>query len=89
MKWDLITVSSLYLVAIAREQNQGELGHRRVRSMRDLRKSDLTWLKKIRSEAGKIVKERWDLAEGGVRFFVHYQPSYCDFPMSLPVPSPC
>jgi len=79
MKWDLITVSSLYLVAIAREKNQGELGPRRVRSMRDLRKSDLTWLKKIRSDAGKIVKERWDLAEGSVRFFIHYQPSYYHF----------
>lgn len=82
MKWDLITVSSLYLVAIARDlvlktgRREGEL--RRVRSMRDLRSSDLVWLKGIRKEAGRVVKEKWGLPEGSVRLYVHYQPSYCE-----------
>jgi m7GpppX diphosphatase len=80
MKWDLVTVSSLYLLAIARYQNQeGEIGPRRIRNMRDLKRGDLPWLKKLRREAGKIVKERWSLGEGSVRCFIHYQPSYCEF----------
>lgn len=79
MKWDLSTTSSLYLLAIARDQSQeDEIGRRRIRSIRDLRRGDLPWLKKIRAEAGKIVKERWGLSEGGVRHFIHYQPSYCE-----------
>jgi len=80
MKWDLLTVSSLYILAIARYHNQeGEITPRRIRSMRDLRRGDLSWLKKLRREASKIVKERWSLGEGSVRCFIHYQPSYCEF----------
>ena len=79
MKWDLITVSSLYILAIARYHNQeGEISSRRIRSMRDLRRGDLSWLKKLRREASRIVKERWSLGEGSVRYFIHYQPSYCE-----------
>ena len=86
MKWDLATVSSLYLVAIARDQNQaGETGLRHIHSMRDLRRGDLPWLKKIRREASKIMKERWNLSDGGVRFFIHYQPSYCETPFFLSI----
>ncbi|KIM76229.1 hypothetical protein PILCRDRAFT_653612 [Piloderma croceum F 1598] len=77
MKWDLVTVSSLYILAIARYHNQeGEISPRRIRSMRDLRRGDLSWLKKLREEASKIVKDRWSLGEGSVRCFIHYQPSY-------------
>src|SRR5258708_3372209 len=57
MKWDLITVSSLYILAIARYHNQeGEISPRLIRSMRDLRRGDLFWLKRLRKEANKIVK---------------------------------
>jgi len=80
MKWDLITVSSLYLVAIARDQSQeGGTGPRRIRCMRDLRRGDLPLLNKIRRKAGKIVKARWGLGEGGVRCYIHYHPSYYHF----------
>jgi m7GpppX diphosphatase len=79
MKWDLITVSSLYLLAIVRDQNKDEkMGLRRIRNMRDLDSGDLPWLKKLRREAGEIVKERWGLGDGSVRCFIHYQPSYCE-----------
>ena len=71
MKWDLITVSSLYLMAIALSRN--------IRSLRDLRKQHLPMLRSIRREATRIVKERWGLGEGSIRLFVHYQPSYCEF----------
>ena len=69
MKWDLITIPSLYLVAIAHSSS--------IRSLRDLRKVHLPMLRSIRAEATRIVKEKWGLDDGAVRFFVHYQPSYC------------
>lgn len=69
MKWDLTNTSTLYLVALT--LNRG------IRSLRDLRKEHIPMLKKIRREATRIVKERWDLDKGALRFYVHYQPSYC------------
>lgn len=84
MKWDLVTLSSLYLLAIARDQphdSQNKMSDegkfRRVHSMRDLRRGDVGWLKSIRFQAGRIVKERWGLDEKRVRCYIHYQPSYC------------
>lgn len=71
MKWDLSTVSALYLVALA-------LGHS-VRSLRDLRRVHVPMLKSIRSKAYSIVKERWALEPSELRCFVHYQPSYYHF----------
>ncbi|CDO73905.1 hypothetical protein BN946_scf185016.g62 [Trametes cinnabarina] len=68
MKWDLATVSSLYLVAIAFNRN--------IRSLRDLNKSHLGMLKSIRREAARVAKERWGLGHGSLRMFIHYQPSY-------------
>ncbi|KZP13422.1 scavenger mRNA decapping enzyme [Athelia psychrophila] len=81
MKWDLVTVSTLYLVAIARyrpvEDRDGI--STRTRSMRDLRRADIPWLNKIRHEAGRIVQEKWQLPLGSLRCFIHYQPSYYQF----------
>ena len=34
-------------------------------------------LKSIRSEAHRVVSEKWGLGQGSLRLFVHYQPSYC------------
>ena len=69
MKWDLKTVSSLYLVSIVQD--------RTIRSMRDLRKCHIGMLKDIRREAARIVSEKWGLGNGSLRIYVHYQPSYC------------
>ncbi len=69
MKWDLKTVSSLYLVALVQ--------NRSIRSLRDLNCSHLDLLKSIRREASRIVKERWGLGIGSLRMYIHYQPSYC------------
>jgi len=69
MKWDLKTVSSLYLVALVQ--------NRSIRSLRDLNRSHLGLLKSIRCEASRIVKERWGLGTGSLRMYIHYQPSYC------------
>jgi m7GpppX diphosphatase len=70
MKWDLETVSSLYLLALATDHG--------VESLRDLRKSHLPALKDIIVQANRIAKERWGLDEGSLRFYIHYQPSYCE-----------
>jgi m7GpppX diphosphatase len=69
MKWDLTTLSSLYLVAISLTDS--------VRSLRDLNKGHLPMLHSIRKEATRIVMEKWGLGKGALRFYVHYQPSYC------------
>lgn len=71
MKWDLKTVSSLYLLALATSDG--------VKSLRDLRRMHVPVLKSIRKEATRVVKESWGLEEGSLRFFVHYQPSYYHF----------
>lgn len=69
MKWDLTTISSLYLVAIVLSKD--------IRCLRDLRRKHLGMLKGIRREATNIMKARWGLPEGSARFYIHYQPSYC------------
>ena len=69
MKWDLINLSNLYLVAIALDRN--------IHSLRDLKKNHIPMLQAIRSEACRSIKERWGLDDDQLRFYVHYQPSYC------------
>ncbi|KAL5511752.1 hypothetical protein ACEPAH_4970 [Sanghuangporus vaninii] len=71
MKWDLTNISTLYLVALSL--------NRKIRSLRDLNRHHLLMLKNIRREASRIVKERWGLEKGSLRFYVHYQPSYYHF----------
>jgi hypothetical protein len=36
-------------------------------------------LRAIRREGSRVVKEKWGIGEGGLRMYVHYQPSYCEF----------
>lgn len=72
MKWDLTTVSTLYLLAIAVSRD--------IKSLRDLRKEHLPMLRSIRREACRVVHEKWGLEAGSLRFYVHYQPSYCQSP---------
>ncbi|KAJ6621418.1 HIT-like domain-containing protein, partial [Mycena sp. CBHHK59/15] len=75
MKWDLHTVRSLYLVAIVRDGN--------LRSLRDLRGNKalghVSLLKSIRREASSIAQDRWGIEHGGLRMYIHYQPSYYHF----------
>ncbi|KAJ7252736.1 scavenger mRNA decapping enzyme, partial [Mycena haematopus] len=75
MKWDLHTISSLYLIAIARDEN--------LHSLRDLRANKslghIALLKSIRREASIIAQEKWGVTRGGLRMYIHYQPSYYHF----------
>jgi len=71
MKWDLTTISSLYLMAIVQDCT--------IRSLRDLRKKHVPLLNAIRLEAGRVVQEKWGLGNGTLRIYIHYQPSYYHF----------
>ncbi|CAA7265465.1 unnamed protein product [Cyclocybe aegerita] len=71
MKWDLKTVSSLYLVALVQD--------RAIRSLRDLRHTHVELLKAIRHQANRVVQEKWGLERGSLRMYIHYQPSYYHF----------
>lgn len=71
MKWDLETVSSLYLMALSTTDG--------VKSLRDLRRSHIPSLKSIIKEGNRVVQEKWGLRQGSLRFYIHYQPSYCEF----------
>ncbi|KAG8756866.1 hypothetical protein FRC14_002573 [Serendipita sp. 396] len=69
-KWNLQDVNTLYLQAITRRRD--------VKSLRDIRPSHLAMLRQVRRQAYLIVK-RWRIEQGGLRLYVHYQPSYYHF----------
>ena len=77
MKWNLETVSDLYLLALCTSNG--------IKSLRDLKKVHLPVLKNIKDEAMKIVGARWknDGKDISLRMFIHYQPSYCASPRLL------
>ena len=75
LKWDQKTTSSLYIQAIVH--------NRKLRSMRDLTKDHVEMLENIKAQASKVAFEKYGLtglddksADGNVRCFLHYQPSY-------------
>jgi len=73
MKWNLETISDLYLLALCTTNG--------IKSLRDLRKAHVPVLKNIKDEATKIVNARWktDGKAISLRMFIHYQPSYYHF----------
>lgn len=75
MKWNLETVSDLYLLALTTSNG--------IRSLRDLKKVHLPVLKNIKDVATRIVNARWnnDGKEISLRMYIHYQPSYCASPL--------
>ncbi|KDR82510.1 hypothetical protein GALMADRAFT_826736 [Galerina marginata CBS 339.88] len=71
MKWDLKTISSLYLMALVQDRS--------IRSLRDLRSGHIGLLKAVRREASRVVQDKWGLGNGSLRMYIHYQPSYYHF----------
>lgn len=69
-KWDRKTLGSLYLLAIAHSSS--------IKSLRDLRKSHIPMLKSIKEEATRVALTKWGIERGRLRFYIHYQPSYCE-----------
>lgn len=74
-KWDCVTISQLYLVALVHTNE--------IKSMRDLRKSHIGILKSIRREVTRVSQEKWGIGKDALRLFVHYQPSYCEPYLSI------
>ena len=74
LKWDQKTTSSLYIQAIVH--------NRELRSIRDLTKDHVEMLENIKKKASRVAFEKYGLtgrddgAEGNVRCFLHYHPSY-------------
>lgn len=62
-------MSSLYLLAIAQSRS--------IRSLRDIRYDHLHMLRSIRYECEQAAIKEYGVQPGTLRFFVHYQPTYC------------
>ncbi|KAG8889809.1 hypothetical protein FRB98_002457 [Tulasnella sp. 332] len=67
-KWDRVTMSALYLVAIVHSED--------IRSLRDLRKNHIAMLKNIRREAARSCEAKWGVGKAGLKMYLHYLPSY-------------
>lgn len=70
-KWNGDNLKEMYVLAIARS----DIG-RRVRSVRDLRGSDVPMLRRILENGKKLIFERYGIKESGYRVYVHYFPSF-------------
>ena len=62
-------MSALYLLVLTHDRS--------IRSLRDLRARHLPLLRNIRTECERVAREKYGLDAGELRFFVHYQPTYC------------
>ncbi len=73
MKWDSVTMDSLYLVAILYRSD--------IHSIRDLTKKDQPWLQNIYDNLKDIVPNLYKgkIASDELKIFIHYQPSYYHF----------
>ncbi|KAI5785555.1 HIT-like domain-containing protein [Peziza echinospora] len=72
LKWDQKTMASLYMLAIV---------HRRdIASIRDLKKSDVPWLKRLSAKITSAICTAYPGVEGDqLKLYVHYHPSYYHF----------
>ena len=69
-RWDKSTLSTLYLSIIAHDAS--------ILSLRSLRGEHLLLLIEMRTKTEQVVRELYpSIEKGQLRFFVHYQPSYC------------
>ncbi|KAK6332325.1 hypothetical protein TWF696_003043 [Orbilia brochopaga] len=71
LKWDLVTLTALYLSAIVHRTD--------IRSIRDLTPDHIPFLRSIRSKILTAASERYSLAADQLKIYVHYQPSYYHF----------
>ena len=75
LKWDQRTLSSLYLVAIVKDES--------LTNLRDLTKEQIPLLKKIKAAAAKVATEKYGLSapsedgiESSLRCYIHYMPTF-------------
>lgn len=64
-------MSALYLLVLTQDRS--------IRSLRDLKPSHLPLLRNIRQESERVAIEKYGIDKGELRFFIHYQPTYCEF----------
>ncbi|CAH6719877.1 inactive diphosphatase Dcs2p [[Candida] jaroonii] len=71
MKWDRISLDSLYLCTIVNRKD--------ISSVRDLTGDHIEYLKTLKSTILKVTSEKYAIDKDELRLFVHYQPSYYHF----------
>lgn len=72
LKWDGTTLNSLYTMALVRRRD--------IASIRDLRKKDVPWLRKLQDGITNGICAKYTSFEADqIRLYVHYQPSYYHF----------
>ncbi|CAJ0572881.1 unnamed protein product, partial [Mesorhabditis spiculigera] len=68
IKWDGVTIESLYVLSIIHRKG--------VKSVRDLTANDLPMLENMRDKCLKTINEKYGLRADQVRAYFHYQPSF-------------
>lgn len=63
-------MTSLYLLVLTQDRS--------IRSLRDLTPAHLPLLRNIRQASEKVAMDKYGIDKGELRFFVHYQPTYCE-----------
>lgn len=71
MKWDRVSMESLYLCCI--------VNRRDISSIRDINSSHVDYLKLVREKIIQVTVEKFGVQADELRLFVHYQPSYYHF----------
>ena len=72
LNWDRSTISSLHLLGI--------VVRRDIWSVRDLKKSHVSWLRNLRSTLAASVSKLYEGVEDDMlKFYIHYQPTYYHF----------
>lgn len=64
-------MTALYLLVLTQDRS--------IQSLRDLTPAHLPLLRNIRQQSEKAAMEKYGISKGELRFFVHYQPTYCKF----------
>nr|XP_018904500.1 PREDICTED: m7GpppX diphosphatase [Bemisia tabaci] len=68
LKWDGVSVETLYLLAIIRRRD--------IKSLRDLTGEHLPLLKNIYQKGIKTIQDKYKLPKSRLRIYFHYQPSF-------------
>ena len=72
LNWDRKTVSNLHLLALVERRD--------IWSVRDLKKSHVSWLRQLRSTLVTRVSKLYEgVEEDMIKFYIHYQPTYYHF----------
>ena len=72
LNWDRESISGLHLLALVERRD--------IWSVRDLKKKDVPWLRRLRSTLAVTVAKLYEGVEDDMlKFYVHYQPTYYHF----------